>query len=155
MSAAMFEARFNSVERLSTYRRLPAEAATATDPDHAPPPGWPAHGALEFRAVWMRYRPDLEPALRGVSFAAPPGAKVGVVGRTGSGKSSLIVALFRLVEPYGGAVLVDGVDLLSLGLDDVRGRIAAIPQASRSGQGGRAPSPCCGVAPPSRPPPRA
>ena len=64
----------------------------------------------------------------GVSFVVQPGEKVGIVGRTGSGKSSLIVTLFRLVEPYQGSIVLDGRNLLSLGLDDVRGRIAAIPQ---------------------------
>ena len=64
----------------------------------------------------------------GVSFVVQPGEKVGIVGRTGSGKSSLIVTLFRMVEPYQGSIVLDGRNLLSLGLDDVRGRIAAIPQ---------------------------
>ena len=66
--------------------------------------------------------------LQGVSFRVAAGESVGIVGRTGSGKSSLIVALFRLTEPYQGTISLDGIDLLSLGLNDVRGRIAAIPQ---------------------------
>lgn len=66
--------------------------------------------------------------LQGVSFEVAAGEKVGIVGRTGSGKSSLIVTLFRIVEPDGGVISLDGLDLGSLGLNDVRGRIAAIPQ---------------------------
>jgi ABC-type multidrug transport system fused ATPase/permease subunit len=76
----------------------------------------------------MRYRPELDPVLRGVTFEVAPGEKIGIVGRTGSGKSSLIVSLFRIVEPFQGQIVLDGVDLLTLGLDEVRGRIAAIPQ---------------------------
>ena len=128
MSGAMFEARANAVERLRSYARLPAEAALESPPDAAPPPDWPTAGALAFKDVVLRYRPGLNPALRGVSFTLPPGCRAGVVGRTGSGKSSLIVALFRLVEPCGGSITVDGLNLAALGLADVRGRIAAIPQ---------------------------
>jgi len=83
---------------------------------------------IEYEDVWMRYRPELDPVLKGVSFTINSGDKVGIVGRTGSGKSSLIVTLFRLVEPYEGRILLDGVNILELGLNDVRGRIAAIPQ---------------------------
>jgi ABC-type multidrug transport system fused ATPase/permease subunit len=81
-----------------------------------------------YNNVWMKYRPELEPVLKGVSFKVAPGEKVGIVGRTGSGKSSLIVTLFRLVEAYEGSITLDGQDLLGLGLEDVRSRIAAIPQ---------------------------
>jgi ABC-type polar amino acid transport system ATPase subunit len=66
--------------------------------------------------------------MQGVSFEVQPRDKIGIVGRTGSGKSSLIVALFRMVEPFKGEITLDGANLLSLGLEDVRGRIAAIPQ---------------------------
>lgn len=93
-----------------------------------PPDEWPTQGALQYQDVWMRYRPELDPVLRGVTFSVSPGDKVGIVGRTGSGKSSLIVTLFRIVEPFQGQIVLDGIDLLTLGLDEVRGRIAAIPQ---------------------------
>ena len=89
-------------------------AGLASKTDHAltgqyPKPGrwccrpaddWPTEGAIEFKEVWMRYRPELDPVLKGVSFRVAAGEKIGIVGRTGSGKSSLIVALFRIVEPY-------------------------------------------------------
>lgn len=126
-SAAMFETRFNSVERIMAYRELPQEAP-ATIEATKPEDNWPTEGALSYRGVWMRYRPELPAVLKGVTFDIAAGEKVGICGRTGSGKSSLIVSLFRIVEPYRGSILMDGVDLLTLGLQEVRGRIAAIPQ---------------------------
>jgi ABC-type multidrug transport system fused ATPase/permease subunit len=92
---------------------------------------WPSRGELEFRDVQMRYRPLLPPALDGLSFRVEAGKHCGVVGRTGAGKSSISVAMFRLVDIDAGAILVDGIDLSTLGLSDVRGRpngIAIIPQ---------------------------
>ncbi|KAL3154179.1 hypothetical protein ABBQ32_013696 [Trebouxia sp. C0010 RCD-2024] len=126
-SAAMFESRFNSVERILAYAKLKPEA-----PHHIlgkqAPADWPHAGVISYQNVVMKYRPELEPVLKGVSFEVAAGEKVGIVGRTGSGKSSLIVTLFRIVEPDGGVISLDGLDLGSLGLNDVRGRIAAIPQ---------------------------
>jgi len=126
-SGAMFETRFNSVERLSAYWDLTQEKPAEIE-DKKPTDDWPYDGEIEYDDIWMRYRPDLEPVLKGVSFVVKPGDKVGIVGRTGSGKSSLIVTLFRLVEPYQGAITLDGINILDLGLNDVRSRIAAIPQ---------------------------
>ncbi|KAL6776048.1 hypothetical protein ACKKBG_A19595 [Auxenochlorella protothecoides x Auxenochlorella symbiontica] len=126
-TAAQFESRFNSVERLFAYWDLPQEAP-AYLPGKEAPDAWPDKGALQYTDVWMRYRAELGPVLKGVTFFVAPGEKVGIVGRTGSGKSSLIVSLFRLVEPYQGSIALDGIDLLSLGLNDVRSRIAVIPQ---------------------------
>lgn len=85
---------------------------------------------LEFskRGVGKVTRARHGAGLQGVSFRVEPREKVGIVGRTGSGKSSLIVALFRMVEPFQGQIVLDGINLLTLGLQDVRGRIAAIPQ---------------------------
>lgn len=126
-AAAMFESRFNSVERLMTYMGLPQEAPGFIEATK-PADDWPTEGGIAYKDVWMRYRPDLPPVLRGVSFEIAAGQKIGICGRTGSGKSSLIVSLFRIVEPYKGAILMDGVDLLTLGLHEVRSRIATIPQ---------------------------
>lgn len=92
---------------------------------------WPSRGELEFKDVQMRYRPLLPPALDGLSFRVEAGQHCGVVGRTGAGKSSISVAMFRLTEIDAGSIIVDGVDLSTLGLSDVRGKpngIAIIPQ---------------------------
>jgi ATP-binding cassette subfamily C (CFTR/MRP) protein 2 len=76
----------------------------------------------------IRYRPDLPMVLKGMSCVIHPGEKVGVVGRTGSGKSTLIQALFRLIEPAGGRILIDGLDITTIGLNDLRSALGVIPQ---------------------------
>ena len=108
---------------------LTSEKAMKSDDSNRPPSSWPEEGLLEFIDVSLRYRPGLPLALDGLSFKIPAGKTCGVVGRTGAGKSSLAVALFRLVEVESGRILLDGVDLGTLGLCDVRGRgMAIIPQ---------------------------
>ena len=80
----------------------------------------------------MRYRPDLPPALNGFSVIIKPNMKVGIVGRTGAGKSSILHTLFRMVElekPIGGRILIDGVDIATLGLHELRKNISIIPQS--------------------------
>jgi len=90
--------------------------------------GWPRTGRVEFENVTMRYRPDLPPVLDGVSFVAAPGERIGIVGRTGAGKSSLVAALFRLTELDSGRILVDGVDVAQLPLSTLRSRLSILPQ---------------------------
>ena len=85
-------------------------------------------GAGEFRNVAARYAPHLPRVLDGVSFHAAGGSKLGVVGRTGAGKSTLFQALFRFIEPEQGAIFVDGIDLASVPLPRLRRAIAIIPQ---------------------------
>ena len=85
-------------------------------------------GALAFSNVELAYRPGLPPALAGVSFCVPGGTSCGVVGRTGAGKSSVLVALWRLVEVTGGAVTIDGVDAAAVGLGALRSALAMVPQ---------------------------
>jgi ATP-binding cassette subfamily C (CFTR/MRP) protein 1 len=108
----------------------PASAAGASPPGSSRglPADWPRFGAVEFDSLCMRYDPTLPLVLSGVSFNVEAGTLVGVVGRTGSGKSSLFASLFRLVEPESGAVIIDGVDISSLSLSDLRPRLAIIPQ---------------------------
>lgn len=78
----------------------------------------------------MRYSPDLPPALNGVTFSTTSREKVGIVGRTGGGKSSLGVALFRIVNASSGSIRLDGVDIATMPLEELRSRVAIIPQAS-------------------------
>lgn len=89
---------------------------------------WPKKGRVEFIDVEMRYRADLAPALQAVSFVVEPGEHVGIVGRTGAGKSSAIQCLFRLYELQGGRIVIDGVDIATLRLFDLRSSLGIIPQ---------------------------
>ncbi|XP_063184853.1 ATP-binding cassette sub-family C member 10 isoform X4 [Chroicocephalus ridibundus] len=89
---------------------------------------WPSQGLVEFQQVVLAYRAGLPNALDGVSFTVYPGEKVGIVGRTGSGKSTLFLALFRMLEPKSGRILLDGVDSQLVGLEELRSRLAIIPQ---------------------------
>ncbi|OJJ48393.1 hypothetical protein ASPZODRAFT_140688 [Penicilliopsis zonata CBS 506.65] len=117
----------NSVERVNEYLEVEQEAA-AIIPESRPPPQWPTQGAVQFVNYTTRYRSDLDPVLKGVSFAVQPGEKVGIVGRTGAGKSSLALALFRGLEAEQGQILIDGVDIGRIGLRDLRESITIVPQ---------------------------
>nr|CCA18266.1 MultidrugResistance like protein 1 putative [Albugo laibachii Nc14] len=117
-----------SVERVKTYAEIDSEAALESSPDRKPPTSWPHAGKIAFENVRMRYRPGLPRVLRGLTFTVNPREKIGIVGRTGAGKSSLIVALMRLTELDGGRILIDDRDISTLGLHDLRGRLAIIPQ---------------------------
>jgi ATP-binding cassette, subfamily C (CFTR/MRP), member 1 len=122
------EVSMNAVERVDEYCRVPPEAPPL-NPACRPPPGWPSTGTLAVRGLVVRYRPGLDPALRGVSFDVPGGSRLGVAGRTGSGKTSLMMALFRIVEPEAGSVTLDGINTARLGLADLRGRgLGIVPQ---------------------------
>ncbi|XP_074204874.1 ATP-binding cassette sub-family C member 10 isoform X1 [Camelus bactrianus] len=120
------EAMLVSVERLEEYScDLPQE------PQGRQPQlgiGWLTRGSVEFQDVVLVYRPGLPNALDGVTFCVQPGEKLGIVGRTGSGKSSLLLVLFRLLEPSSGTVLLDGVDTSQLELAELRSQLAIIPQ---------------------------
>jgi ABC-type multidrug transport system fused ATPase/permease subunit len=122
------EASITSIERVDAMSTLPTERNMETSPDMALPRSWPDRGRIEFDSFSMRYRDGLPLALDGLSFVVEPGKRCGVVGRTGAGKSTLTIALFRLVEGESGRILIDGVDLSTLGLSDVRGRLSIIPQ---------------------------
>ncbi|XP_026185543.1 multidrug resistance-associated protein 5 isoform X6 [Mastacembelus armatus] len=123
------EARFTSVERINHYIKcLESEAPRQSPEAAAPAPFWPQQGKITFHDVEMRYRDNLPLVLKKLSFTILPEETIGIVGRTGSGKSSLGVALFRLVELSGGSIVIDGVNIAQIGLNDLRSRLAIIPQ---------------------------
>ncbi|XP_031718518.1 multidrug resistance-associated protein 5 [Anarrhichthys ocellatus] len=123
------EARFTSVERIDHYIKcLESEAPRQSPEAEAPAASWPQQGNITFQDVEMRYRDDLPLVLKKLSFTILPEETIGIVGRTGSGKSSLGVALFRLVELTGGSIVIDGIDIARIGLDDLRSKLAIIPQ---------------------------
>eukprot|EP00814_Leptocylindrus_danicus_P003411 CAMPEP_0116018752 /NCGR_PEP_ID=MMETSP0321-20121206/8831_1 /TAXON_ID=163516 /ORGANISM="Leptocylindrus danicus var. danicus, Strain B650" /LENGTH=501 /DNA_ID=CAMNT_0003489197 /DNA_START=74 /DNA_END=1576 /DNA_ORIENTATION=- len=117
-----------SSERIIAFGNISPEAPLTMEAD-AEVDSWPRNGAIEFVDVTVRYRENLPPSLNGISFCINGGERVGVVGRTGSGKSTLIQALFRLLETEEGIVRVDGVDISTLGLLKVRTGMSVIPQS--------------------------
>nr|VWO95278.1 Transcriptional regulatory protein SEF1 [Ganoderma boninense] len=128
--SAEVENYMSSVERILQYSRddVIAQEAPHEIPGHKPAPEWPAKGAIEFNDVHMRYRPGLPLVLKGLSMQVHGGEKIGVVGRTGAGKSTLMLALFRIVELASGSIKVDDVDISKIGLKDLRSKISIIPQ---------------------------
>jgi len=141
-----FSGRINSVERLRYYlATIPQEPPLVLEPekeveaglspeiayqDPAQPSNnvWPSQGCIRYDNVYMRYRQDLPTVLKGLTFEVKPGQKVGVVGRTGSGKSSLMMLLLRMYNPESGRILIDGVDISGVGLHRLRSRVGIVPQ---------------------------
>uniref|UniRef100_A0A0D9W2Q4 ABC transporter C family member 13 n=1 Tax=Leersia perrieri TaxID=77586 RepID=A0A0D9W2Q4_9ORYZ len=116
-----------AVERVNQYSTLPSEASWEVA-DCLPSPNWPRKGDINIKDLKVRYRSNTPLILKGITISINSGEKIGVVGRTGSGKSTLVQALFRLVEPAEGHIIIDGVDICTLGLHDLRSRFGVIPQ---------------------------
>ncbi|CEP10034.1 hypothetical protein [Parasitella parasitica] len=114
-----------SVERVKEYIDLPREKYESP---RSVDPMWPAKGRIEFRNYSTRYRDGLDLCLRNLSFTVASKEKIGIVGRTGAGKSSLSLSLFRIIEATRGNIVIDGVDISSLRLFDLRSRLTIIPQ---------------------------
>jgi ABC-type multidrug transport system fused ATPase/permease subunit len=126
-SATECETLLSSAQRVLEYTSLVVEAPPIV-PSHRPPVGWPTVGEVVITNLTARHREGLQPCLKGVSVRVPGGSKVGVVGRTGSGKTSLTLALFRIIEASEGSVEIDGLDISKMGLDDLRGALSIVPQ---------------------------
>lgn len=147
------EAFFTSVERLVHYsKRLPLEADYIIEGNslplgfpplmsrlliirsrlvhigNRPPSNWPERGEVEFDNVTVKYAEDAPPVLSNISFKTCPAEKIGIVGRTGAGKSTLFLALFRILEAMEGKILIDDIDIRTIGLYDLRSKLGIIPQ---------------------------
>lgn len=116
-----------SVERIQQYCVIPSEAALVVE-NCRPPTTWPWAGTITLENLQVKYAPHLPMVLRGITCTFSGGQKIGVVGRTGSGKSTLIQVLFRVVEPVAGTVLIDDLDISQMGLHDLRSKLSIIPQ---------------------------
>jgi ABC-type multidrug transport system fused ATPase/permease subunit len=114
----------NAAERVVEYSELPTESLSGENA----PAGWPYEGRVEVNDLVASYAADLPPVLKGLTFKVNQNERIGVVGRTGAGKSSLTLALFRFLEARSGSIHVDGVDISKIKLHDLRSRLAIIPQ---------------------------
>ncbi|XP_068923158.1 ATP-binding cassette sub-family C member 2 [Petaurus breviceps papuanus] len=115
-----------AVERINEYIKVKNEARWITE--KRPPRDWPSKGEIQFTNYEVRYRPELDLTLHGITCNIKSMEKVGVVGRTGAGKSSLTNCLFRILEAAGGQITIDGLDIATIGLHDLRNKLTIIPQ---------------------------
>lgn len=123
-----------SVERIMEYCDLPSEAPSIIE-GHRPPAHWPHEGHVEFKNYSTRYRPELDLVLKNINLDIKPKEKIGIVGRTGAGKSSLTLALFRIIEAAEGEIDIDNLNTSSIGLADLRHNLSIIPQDSQAFEG--------------------
>ncbi|KAH9634095.1 hypothetical protein HF086_001297 [Spodoptera exigua] len=121
------ENQMTSVERIQEYSNIESEPPLQSEPEKKPPPSWPEAGRIEFKHVFLYYVPSEPAVLNDLSFVVQPKEKVGIVGRTGAGKSSLINALFRLAT-IEGEIIIDGRETSQLGLHELRSQLSIIPQ---------------------------
>jgi len=124
---AVNEMNLNAIERVQEYLEVDEEPAAVIE-ERRPRNSWPETGAIEVENLVMQYAPENPPVLRDLSFQVRPREKIGIVGRTGSGKSTFALSLFRFMEPTSGTIKIDGIDISKIGLQDLRSRLTIIPQ---------------------------
>ena len=126
--SAELESQMTSVERVDEYSHLEPENNLESTPDNnRPPKEWPNKGVIEFKDVSLQYNPEDPPVLKNLFFSVKGMEKIGIVGRTGAGKSSMISALFRMSPPTG-TIEIDGIDTSTISLSDLRNKLSIIPQ---------------------------
>ena len=124
-----FEKMYSSVVNCEAYTRIVQEKNSNTNLDTVlKKQGFPKNGEIKFVKLYVRYRPDSQLVLKNIDFTIAPGEKLGIVGRTGSGKTTLCLSLFRILEATTGKILIDDVDISQIGLDLLRDNISFIPQ---------------------------
>ncbi|KAI8873400.1 hypothetical protein GQ42DRAFT_160563 [Ramicandelaber brevisporus] len=123
----LLEMAMNGVERISQYLVVDQEAA-AVIPNSRPPASWPHKGEVVVRNLHARYAPDAPQVIKGINFNTKPGERIGIVGRTGAGKSSLGLLFLRMLEAESGCIEIDGIDISKIGLQDLRRNVVIIPQ---------------------------
>ncbi|CAL9180870.1 unnamed protein product [Musa hybrid cultivar] len=126
-NVCQLENKIISVERILQYTSIASEPPLSVETNKLDS-SWPSKGEIELRNLQVRYGPHMPFVLRGLTCTFSGGMKTGIVGRTGSGKSTLIQALFRIIDPTVGQILIDGVDISTVGLHDLRSRLSIIPQ---------------------------
>ncbi|KAF9541718.1 hypothetical protein EC957_002737 [Mortierella hygrophila] len=124
---AEIQINLNSVERVVEYMDLEEEPPAIIEGSR-PPAAWPYAGEIVIDHLTMRYAPDTPDVIKDISFTIKAGEKVGVVGRTGSGKSTFAISLFRFMDPVKGTITIDGIDICKIGLQDLRSKLTIIPQ---------------------------
>ncbi|KAJ3053869.1 hypothetical protein HK097_003202 [Rhizophlyctis rosea] len=124
---ASMEMSMNSVERVKEYLQIEQEPPAVME-DRRPPANWPSRGEIKVDSLTVRYSPNTPPVLNNLNFTFPAQSKIGVVGRTGAGKTTLSLALFRILPEMEGSITIDGIDISSIGLRDLRTTLTIIPQ---------------------------
>lgn len=125
--SAELENQMTSVERVLEYTTLEKEPSLESEQGKKPPTNWPKNGEIVFKNMYLRYAKDEPPVLKNLNFVIKAKDKVGIVGRTGAGKSSLIASLFRLAD-IEGSIIIDQIDTATIGLHDLRSKVSIIPQ---------------------------
>lgn len=123
-SMTSIELSFNAAERVIEYSEIETEPESGKDA----PAAWPHEGRIEVDNLSVAYKDTLPPVLKNLNFSIKPGERIGIIGRTGAGKSTLASVFFRLLQPREGSVRIDNIDIAELKLDHLRSRLAIIPQ---------------------------